>query len=91
MSDLENLASKRLDRVTDNRKATVLDALRAAAHDIERGTIKADAVLVVMMDRPTDKPWEQHLYRAGVTREQEVCYLDLAHDLAKRLWREDQA
>jgi len=90
MSDLERLASKRLDKTPSNLKVKPVDLLRAAAHDIEAGTIKCDAVLVLFAHCPeaAEEPWIFDTYRAGMARDREVVLLTLALERTVRQWRE---
>lgn len=86
MSDIEKLASKRMDRTKDSSEANVLDVLRAAAHDVEVGTIKADCVLVVFLNRPKDGPWMHDTYRANLTYDQELVALELSKAKCLHRW-----
>lgn len=90
MSDVERLASLRCDKVTNNTKVTPLDLLRAAAHDLETGKVKADSIMILFAHCPAaiDEPWTFESYRAGCTRDREVALLNLQLSKTIRQWQE---
>lgn len=91
MNDIEKLASIRCDRTKSNMETRVIDLLRAAAHDIETGKVKADSLLILFGDCPTsiNEPWAFETYRAGCTRDREIVMLTMGLDKAIRNWRGD--
>lgn len=50
ITDLEKLASLRVDRASDNRDIKPVDLLRAMVHDIESGRINADGLILLYVD-----------------------------------------
>lgn len=90
MSDVERLASKRCDKAENNMDVTPLDLLRAAAHDMESGSVKANSIIILFghCPGPTDEPWTFETYRAGCTRDREIVLLNMQLAKAVRQWTE---
>ncbi len=76
MSDTEKLASLRIDRLDSNMDVRPIDLLRAAAHEIESGSVKCTGVLVLFVD--TGEPWDiPCTMRAGLRWNDELTALQL--------------
>lgn len=82
----DELAPKRVDKATDNMDVRPVDLLRAMAHDIERGELKCDGLLLIYANRPKDGPWDYGAYRCGMSRDQEVVTLVMTQERAIRHW-----
>jgi hypothetical protein len=73
----DELAIKRVERETDNLKVAPLDLLKLMLHDIQTGAIKPDGLLLLYFERPKEGERSMGTYRANVTWEQEVAYLQM--------------
>jgi hypothetical protein len=88
MSDIERLASLRCDKATGNVEVKPIDILRAAAHDIETGKVKADSIVILFGHCPDalDQPWVLETYRAGCPRDREIVLLNMQLAKTIRTW-----
>lgn len=84
MSDTEKLAALRIGRLESNLDVRPIDLLRAAAHDLEVGDVKADGVLVVFVQ--TEEAWDVATMRAGLRWNDELTALQL--ELFRHTWRQ---
>lgn len=86
MSDVEKMAAMRLSKMTDNKDAKPIDLLRAAIHDIETGALQCDGMMLVWMVRPKDSDWDYGVYRANVTRIEELAWYRLLEHSHLHKW-----
>lgn len=83
---MDEFSRKRLNAVKDSRDLSVVELLRLAIDDIEKGELVCDGVVVVFTDRPDDKNWTYETYRANMPSDQEVVALELAKERCIHRW-----
>lgn len=90
MSDAEELAYRRVDKLTDNTKVKPIDLLRAATHALESGEENFTSVIILTRETKVDGSIATGGWRCGITRDQEMMMYVLAeHELINRM-RESQ-
>lgn len=85
MSDLEKLAALRVGRLDSNLDAKPIDLLRAAAHDVETGSVRCSGVLILFVDSAQES-WDVSTMRAGLRWNDELTALQL--ELFRHTWRQ---
>lgn len=86
---IDQLAVARTRREDDNANTKPIDLLQTIIADIQDGEIQADGVIVIAVHRPEDGDWSSERYRCGMSRTDELAYLELAKDSFIRDWRDE--
>lgn len=82
----DELSKRRVDKAIDNKTVSPVDLLRAMADDIESGRLKVDGLLLLYCWRPSEGVWDYGGYRCGLTYDQQLVMVDLAHERIIRQW-----
>lgn len=82
----EPMLSARISRKSDNREVKPADICRVMAHDLDAGTLKADGVVLVYMNRPDEGDWDCGRYLANMRADEELVALTLAKEQCMRRW-----
>lgn len=86
---IDDLAVARTRREDDNANVKPVDLLQTIIADIQDGEFVADGVIVLLVNRPKDGDWTTESYRSGMTRTDEIAYLELAKSNRIRDWRNE--
>jgi len=73
---MDQLTRRRLEASDDNKKDKPLSVLELALDDIKRGEIKLDGLYVICIDR-SQPIIKTSVYRAGLSWEEQIAYLQL--------------
>lgn len=78
----DDLATRRVDKAPDNLTIRPMDLLKAVIKDIETGEVRADGLVVLIVQRPKDGYGRGIFssYRCGCTWDQEYYLLGVAQD-----------
>lgn len=82
----DDLSLARLRRENDNTKVSPAELLRLVANEIERGLINPNRMMVITIEPRPDNQSRIDTYRCGVTRAEEIGYLELARHKRMADW-----